>query len=225
MREAGEGFRLVFGSKVLRSIALMAFAMSAFGVVPEGLAAAWAAQGDPDSVTRGLDQGMIMAAGPVGFVIGGLLVGRLAGPAMRHRLIRPFAVLAPLVLVPALAAPPVPVVASLTLLSGVAQGGLMPTLNTQFALALPHGYRARAFGVVQQGLQVCQGGAVLLTGAIASRSSVPLVVGLWSVAGVCLMVLLAARWPSARSVEGAIDAASLGVVPGRTATRVTPARG
>jgi MFS family permease len=225
LREAGAGFRLVFGSRVLRSIALLAFAMSAFAVVPEGLAAAWAAQGDPDSVTRGLDQGMIMAAGPVGFVIGGLIVGRLAGPAMRHRLIRPFAVLAPLALVPALLAPPVPVVAFLTMISGVAQGVLMPTLNTQFALALPHGYRARAFGVVQQGLQVSQGGAVLLTGAIATQWSVPPVVGLWSVAGVCMMLVLAARWPSARSVNVAIDAATLASAHGRAATHITPARG
>ncbi|HET6532529.1 MAG TPA: MFS transporter [Actinoplanes sp.] len=208
LRESAAGFRLVFGSRVLRSIALLAFAMSAFAVVPEGLAAAWAAQGNPDATSRGVDQGLIMAAGPIGFVIGGLLVGRLAGPELRHRLIRPFAVLAPLVLVPALAAPPVPVVALLTMLSGVAQGGLMPTLNTQFVLALPHGFRARAFGVVQQGLQVSQGGAVLLTGALANRSSVPLVVGLWSVAGVCLMLLMALRWPSAQTVTGAIDSAA-----------------
>jgi len=206
LHEAAAGFRLVFGSRLLRSIALMAFAMSAFAVVPEGLAAAWAAQADPGAVSRGFDQGLIMAANPIGFVIGGLTVGRLAGPELRHRLIRPFAVLAPLVLVPALAAPPVPVVAFLIMLSGVAQGGLMPTLNTQFVLALPHGFRARAFGVVQQGLQVSQGGAVLLTGALASQSSVPLVVGLWSIAGVCLMLLLAIRWPGVRSTEAAAAA-------------------
>jgi MFS family permease len=204
LREAAAGFQLVFGSRVLRSIALLVFSMAAFAIVPEGLAAAWAAQDNPDSVTRGIDQGMIMAAGPIGFVIGGLLVGRLAGTEMRHRLIRPLAVAAPLCLVPALAAPPIPVVALLTMLSGVAQGGLMPTLNTHFVLALPHGFRARAFGVMQQGLQLSQGGAVLLTGALASRSSIPLVVGLWSVAGVALMLVLAVRWPGARSVDRAI---------------------
>ncbi|HEU4347603.1 MAG TPA: MFS transporter [Actinoplanes sp.] len=211
MHEAAEGFRLVFGSRMLRSIALMAFAMSAFAVVPEGLAAAWAVQADPGAANRAFDQGLIMAANPIGFVIGGLAVGRLAGPELRNRLIRPFAVLAPLVLVPALAGPPVPVVVLLTMLSGVAQGGLMPTLNTRFVLALPHGFRARAFGVVQQGLQISQGGAVLLTGALASQSTVPLVVGLWSVAGVGLMLLLAARWPVARPVDGAIGKARVAV--------------
>ncbi len=208
LREAGQGFRLVFGHRVLRSIALMVFSMAAFAIVPEGLAAAWAAQENTDLATRGVDQGIIMASGPVGFVIGGVVFGRLVGPATRHRLIRPLAVLAPLVLVPALAAPPVPVVAVLTMASGVAMGGLMPTLNTQFVLALPHGYRARAFGVMQQGLQISQGGAVLLTGTLADRSSVPMVVGVWSIVGVGLMLLLAARWPAAGVVDRAIEEAA-----------------
>ena len=79
----------------------------------------------------------------------------------------------------------------------------MPTLNTQFVLALPHGYRARAFGVVQQGLQVSQGGAVLLTGVLAE----PFLGAAGGRAverrpGSCLMVLLAARWPRPGSVDG-----------------------
>lgn len=213
LHEAAAGFRLVFGARVLRSIVLLVFALSAFAIVPEGLAAAWAAQDNPDSVTRGLDQGLIMAAGPVGFVFGSLVASRLVTAGTRHRLIRPLAVCAPLVLVPALAGPPVPVVVLLTLLSGAATGGVTPTLNTQFVLALPHGYRARAFGVVQQGLQVSQGGAVLLTGALANVSSVPLVVGLWSVAGVAMMLLLALRWPSASVVEDEISKAETGIPP------------
>jgi MFS family permease len=197
LRESAAGFRMVFGSPVLRAIALLAFSISAFSIVPEGLAAAWAAQADPASVSRGVSQGMIMAAGPVGFVIGGLITGRLVGPVTRLRLIRPLTVLAPLVLIPAVTSPPVPMVVLLTLLSGAAMGGLMPTLNTQFVLSLPHGYRARAFGVMQQGLQVAQGGAVLLTGVLADHAPVPVVVGLWSVAGVILMLWQAARWPRA----------------------------
>jgi MFS family permease len=178
---------------------MLAFSISAFSIVPEGLAAGWAAQADPASMSRGVGQGLIMAAGPVGFVIGGLVTGRLVTQATRHRLIRPLTVLAPLVLVPAVTAPPVPIVVVLTLLSGAAMGGLMPTLNTQFVLCLPHGYRARAFGVMQQGLQVAQGGAVLLTGVLADHAPVPVVVGLWSVAGVVLMLVQAAHWPGAAS--------------------------
>jgi hypothetical protein len=211
LRETGAGFRLVFGNRVLRSIALLVFALGAFAIVPEGLAAAWAAEGNPDSVGRGVDQGMIMAAGPIGFIVGGLVVGRFVAPEARHRLIRPFAILAPLALVPALAAPRAEIVALLTLVSGIAQGGLMPTLNTHFVLALPHGFRARAFGVMQQGIQLSQGGAVLLTGVLAEQATVPPVVGLWSVGGVLLMLLLAVRWPSARVVDREIERAELGI--------------
>ena len=213
LRETGEGFRLVFGHRVLRTIAFLVFTLTMFAIVPEGLAAAWAAQGNPDPATRGINQGMIMAAAPVGWVIGGLAVSRLASQATRQRLIKPFAVLAPLALVPALAAPATPVVAVLALLSGIAQGGLMPTLQGMFVLTLPHGYRARAYGVMQGGMQLTQGGAVLVTGVLAEHAGIPMVVGLWSVGGVLVMGLLAARWPSASTMEEATAAATASSPP------------
>jgi predicted MFS family arabinose efflux permease len=206
--ETAEGFRLVFGSSVLRPIAVLVFTMTMFAIVPEGLAAGWAGELSSDSGSRGFDQGIIMAAGPVGWIIGGLLISRLVGPEMRQKLVRPLSIASVLALVPALAAPDMPVIALLILISGVAQGGIMPTLNGLFVLALPHGYRARAFGVMQGGLQVTQGGAVLLTGYIAQRSDVPVTVGLWSVAGALLLVAVAARWPRPAVFSRAIDAAA-----------------
>ena len=149
-------------------------------------------------------------------------------------------------LVPSLTAPPAEMVALLTLISGIAQGGLMPTLNALFVLALPDGYRARAFGVIQGGMQICQCGAVLATGILAERAAVPTVVGLWSVGGTLLMALLAARWPGATAVDRAVasaaeadaprpsnapsqaDSHDRAVLPWRTragATRVTPDNG
>jgi MFS family permease len=208
LRESAEGFRLVFGRETLRSLAIMAFVMTMFAIVPEGLAAAWAAEGNPDAATRGLDQGLIMAAGPIGFVVGGLLTSRLAGPVRRDRLIRPFAVLAPLVLIPAIFGPPAPIVAILVALSGIAQGGLSPTLNGKFVLILPHGYRARAYGVVQGGMQLSQFGAVIVTGVLADYFWLPLVVGLWSIGGTVVMLVLAARWPGDGTFRAAIEAAA-----------------
>ena len=72
----------------------------------------------------------------------------------------------------------------------------MPTLNGMFVLALRHGFRARAFGVMQGGLQLSQGGAVLVTGLLADRFPLPTVVGLWSVGGTVLMAVVASRWPT-----------------------------
>jgi MFS family permease len=195
LRESGEGFRLVFGTDALRAIAVMAFVLTMFAVVPEGLAAAWAAESSADPAARGLNQGLIMAAGPIGYVVGGILVSRLFSTAQRDRLIRPLAVISALALVPALTGPPAPIVAILVAVAGIAQGGLMPTLNSKFVLILPHGFRARAFGVMQSGLQLSQFGAVVVTGVLADFFHLPLVVGLWSVGGVAAMAYLSARWP------------------------------
>ncbi|MCO8277828.1 MFS transporter [Actinoplanes sp. TRM 88003] len=208
LRESAEGYRLVFGSTTLRAIAIMVFVLTMFAIVPEGLAAAWAAEGSTDPAARGLNQGLIMAAGPIGFVVGGLLINRLAGPALRDRLVRPLAVLSALVLVPALAAPPPPIVAIMVALSGIAQGGVVPTLNGKFVLILPHGYRARAYGVMQTGLQFSQFGAVMVTGLLADHFWLPMVVGLWSVGGTIALGLLAYRWPSAATFTAATDAAT-----------------
>ncbi len=206
LRETGDGFRLVFGAPVLRAIATLVFCLVLFAIVPEGLAAAWAQEAE-GGANPGVAQGIIMAAGPVGFILGGIVIGRFVAPDRRQALIRPFAVLAPLVLVPSLADPPAPVVAAMALASGFAVAGIMPTLNGIFVLALPHGYRARAYGVMQGGIQLSQGAAVLVTGALAEHIDLPVVVGSWSVAGVLLMGVLAARWPSARTFDAAIAAA------------------
>lgn len=213
LRESGAGFRLVFGRDTLRSIAILVFVLTMFAIVPEGLAAAWAAQGDPDAATRGLDQGLIMAAGPIGFVIGGLMTGRLAGAERRDKLIRPLAVLSTLILVPSVLGPPPPVAAIFVAFSGLAQGGLSPTLNSKFVLILPHGFRARAYGVMQTGMQVSQFLAVMVTGWLAEEFRLPLVVGLWSVGGTALMALLVARWPSRAAFQAASDEAAAEATP------------
>ncbi len=219
LHESAEGFRLVFGQQALRSIAIMVFVLTCFVVVPEGLAAAWAAQAGSGSA-QGLYQGLIMAAGPIGFVLGGIVVSRIIAPAQRERLIRPLAVLSAFALVPAILAPPPLVVAVLAAVAGLAQGGVLPTLNSKFVLILPHGYRARAFGVMQTGMQVCQFAAVMITGVLADHFRLPLVVGLWSVGGTIAMALLAARWPSAATFASAARAAEASAPP----PVVTPVR-
>ncbi|GGM18497.1 MULTISPECIES: MFS transporter [Micromonospora] len=196
LRETGEGFRIVFGNPALRAIAVLVFSSMLFAIVPEGLAAAWARTGSSGGLDAGVAQAVIMAANPVGFILGGLLIGRTVTPARRVRLIRPMAVIAPLVLVPALLDPPPLAVALLAAGCGFAVGGLLPVANGLFVRALPDGFRARAFGVMATGLQVIQGVAVLTTGLLAERFSIPLVVGLWSAAGVLLMLLVVANLPT-----------------------------
>jgi len=213
LRETAAGFRLVFGTRVLRAIALVVFATSLFSIVPEGLAAAWAGDIAKTSAGQGISQGIIMISGPVGFVLGSLLTSRLIPARIREPLIPGFGVLAALALVPALTTPGVTWVAVMAAVSGFATAGLLPTANGLFVQALPNGYRARAFGVMQTGLQVSQGVGVLVTGYLADIYPLPRVVGVWSLAGVGMMLLLAAIWPTRNAFRLAATAVVMGAQP------------
>jgi MFS family permease len=84
---------------------------------------------------------------------------------------------------------------------GFAIAGMFPAANGLFVQVLPAGYRARAFGVMQSGVQVAQGVAVLGVGVLAERYALPTVVGVWSIAGALLVLVVALRWPSPGQIE------------------------
>ena len=195
LRETADGFRVVFTNPALRAIVLLVFCGSLFAVVPEGLGAAWSDHRH-DGLGRPLAQGLLMGAVPAGMVLGSVVVTRLLRPSWRPRMLLPLALATPLALVPVIVDPPVIVAAGLAFVSGLAVGALVPVANGEFVQALPAAYRARAFGVVSAGLQLLQGGAVLATGALAQRLSLPLVVGAWSLAGVLLMIGMIVNWPT-----------------------------
>lgn len=206
-RETADGFRMVFGTRVLRVIAVVVFSSTLFAIVPEGLAAAWAADLARSESERGWFQGMIMVASPAGFILGGLIVSRFVRPALRARLIPVFMVVAPLALVPAFLDPSAIVIMAMAMVCGFAIAGLLPPANGLFVQSLPAGYRARAYGVMQGGMQVTQGAAVLATGALASQFDIATVVGAWSLAGVLVLLIVAIRWPSPTAFERAAAAA------------------
>ncbi|MDR7278752.1 MFS transporter [Catenuloplanes atrovinosus] len=203
----GQGFGLVFGRPELRSIAILLFCAMFFVAVPEGLAAAWASELVDDD-ERGIAQGLIMAATPLGFVAGSLIVGRLVRPSRRRALIRPFAIVAPLTLVPAVLEPSVALVVLMVAACGFAVGGVLPPAQGLFAVVVPDGFRARAYGVMQTGVTLMQGAGVALTGLLAERFPLPGVVSSWSLAGVLVMVAVSLRWPSAQRFDAAIAAAA-----------------
>jgi len=196
LHETVDGFKLVFTHRTLRFLVLLVFCGSLFAVVPEGLGAAWAAWLTGSNKPGGWTQGVIMAAVPLGSILGALTVTRLIPPARRRRLLRPLGLATPLVLVPAVFDPRVYAIAVMAGLCGFAIGGLVPVANGEFVRELPPAYRARAFGVVQGGLQLLQGAAVLITGYLAHFWELPKVVGLWSLGGVGLMLMLWAAGPT-----------------------------
>jgi MFS family permease len=207
LHETGQGFSVVFGTDVLRAIAILIFTLMLFTALPEGLAAAWSDQLESTRAGAGLAQGLIMGGYPAGFILGGLVVGRVLPPPVRRRLIRPLAVLAPLAMVPALLKPSALVIALLALVCGFAVAGLFPSANALFVRALPDMFRARAFGVMQSGVQIIQGLAIFVCGWLADRFDLPTVVGLWSLAGVLVMLVASAQWPSQHRFAAAFQAA------------------
>jgi Major Facilitator Superfamily len=210
VRETADGFRVVFTRPTLRSLALLVFAVTLVTTVPEGLAAAWAGSLHPPSeASRGLWQGIIMMAQPVGAALGALLLTRLISPARRRSLMLVFALAAPTALIPALLQPGLLWIALMALLCGVAVTGFLPTGNALFVRVLPDGYRARAYGVMQMGLQLTQGAGIFAAGILAEHMAVPVAVGVWSSLGLLLMICIAASWPSQERFDEALESASV----------------
>ena len=71
---------------------------------------------------------------------------------------------------------------------------------------LPPAYRARAFGVMQSGVHLVQGGSILFTGWLASHYPLPQVVGYFAIAGVVSMAVIVATWPAHATIADAIVA-------------------
>lgn len=228
LRETAEGFQVVFGTPALRVIAILVFTSMLFVIVPEGLAIGWASElAEGEGTRQGFYQGMIMVANPVGYALGALLIARLLLPTARRRLVPFLAVLGPLALVPAFGNPQIVAVVVMAMLSGLAMAGMTPTVNGLFVQALPNGYRARAFGVMNSGMQAIQGIAILATGVLvglAGSNRLHLVVGFWCLAGVLVMTLLAVRWPKPAFFAAAIaDAESANRVDERPVDVPRPA--
>ncbi len=192
-RATRAGFTLVFGHPVLRCIALMLVVGTMSSIVPEALAVGWARQlGDGPGA-----QSLIMAAGPFGMAVGTAVMSRLLAPELRRRLVRPVVVGLSLVLVPALAHPPLPVVLAMTILTGLALGALLPPTNGMFVATVPPDHRMRAFAVLGAALQVGQLlGAVGVAGLAEGSGDVADTIGVWGLAGTVLSLLVVAAWPT-----------------------------
>lgn len=202
LKETGDGIKVVFGHRVMRPIALVVFSMVGIQIVPEGLAIAWSAELGGGSRTVGL----LMAAMPIGNVIGAVIT-RLMTPAQRLKLVKPVLLMSPLFLVPALANPPFIVVFFLGVCTGVTATVIMP-LNGLFVSVLPGDFRARAFGIMQGGIQISFATAVLVAGALAESFPVPVVVGAWGICGLVLMAVAVRTWPRPAVIDAEVARAA-----------------
>jgi Major Facilitator Superfamily len=189
---SADGVRIVFGSRLLLTLLLFGW-LAGFYIVPEGLAAPYARSLHGNALTVGL----LMAAVPLGMVIGAFVISRIAAPSARIRMMGWLAVLSCAPLTGSAWSPPLWAVLALWTLAG-AGGAYQLAAAAVFVQALHPGTRARAFGVAQSGLYAVQGLRILAGGAVAQLVGAPLAVGLAGLVGLTAATMLAMSWTHLR---------------------------
>ncbi|WP_242909636.1 MFS transporter [Actinomadura terrae] len=216
-RGTRDGARLVFGDPTLRALVSFAW-LCAFYVVPEGLAAPYAATFGGGAVTVGL----LMSAMPTGMVAGAFLFSRFVRPANRLRAMGWMSMLACLPLIGSGVRPPLWGVVALWALAG-AGSAYQIAANAAYVVAVPAEGRGQAFGLAQSGLLAGQGFGILAGGAAAQALGPETVVSFAGVLGLSAATTLTFTWNqirggviSAMRKEPPPDAAPADV-PGRAA--------
>ncbi|WP_436536578.1 MFS transporter [Actinoplanes sp. HUAS TT8] len=172
----------LLGDPIIRRLLLVHWLPAACVAGAEALLVAYAtARGYPPG-----SAGALMAALPVGMLLGDLVVGRWVRPATRERLSRPLILLAggPLILLAT--GIPVGVALAVLLLSGT---GAAYQLGLQRPLldATPEPRRGQMFALLSTGLMTLQGVSPVVLGAFAQVSSTGTAI---AVAGAATMLCL-----------------------------------
>lgn len=189
---SADGIRIVFGNRMLLTLLLFGW-LAGFYIVPEGLAVPYARSLHGSTLTVGL----LMAAMPLGMVIGAFLLGRVAAPSARIRMMGWLAVLSCAPLIGSAWGPPLWAVLLLWTLAG-AGGAYQLAAAAAFVQALRPATRARAFGLAQSGLYAVQGLGILAGGAAAEAIGAQLAVGLAGLVGLTAATMLAISWTHQR---------------------------
>jgi MFS family permease len=172
--------RVLFGLKML----------AAFYILPEGLAAPLADDLGRASVAVGL----IMAADPLGSVVGAFCFERWVPNRMRPRIIGPFAVCGGLALAIPLADPGlVPALVGFAI-SGAFSAAYQIQSTVSITKAIPNDRRAGVLGLTNAGLNAVQGTGVAVGGAIAVATGTVYAVAIAGLAGALLAVAATPTW-------------------------------
>lgn len=184
-----DGARLMASDRKLRVLLGLALLVG-LTVVPEGLAAPLADQlGAPDHAV-----GWLLAADPLGFVVGTFVLSHFVPAHIRLRLIGPLAIASCGVLIAFAAQPTMPFALALLALSG-ATGAYIITVIATVNTSVPNGVRGSVIGFGHASLRVVQGLGVALGGAVAEGiESASYTVTAAGVLGLALAIPLAASW-------------------------------
>lgn len=193
------GARIVFGNPQLRAIVVMAW-LCAFYAVPEGLGAPYVDEwGGGDRLV-----GVFLAAMPVGAIIGMTVIGRFVAPARRYQLMRLLALLSCAPLMVTAAFPGVGATLTVLAVVGFASAYQLPA-NAAFVRIVPDSGRGQAFGLVQAGINVFQGLAIVAAGAAAQVLQPQLVVAISGAVGTCVALWTVISWSRAPALSEALS--------------------
>ena len=204
---AAAGMRLVAQDPVLRCLVLFGW-LGGFYVLPEALAApyAHALRQGPAAI------GLLMAAMPVGTIVGAPVLVRLIPPGRRLALLGWLAMLACVPLIGSAARPPLPVVLALLAVAGVGSG-YQVIAAAAFLQRLPDSGRGAAFGFAASGVLAVQGLGFLAGGAAAQAIGPQAVVAIAGAAGFGAAATLTVAWTRVRTELPADSAARIPGLP------------
>ncbi|OQO92223.1 arabinose ABC transporter permease [Saccharomonospora piscinae] len=195
--DPGDGWftavRWVWGQRRLRVLLALSWLVG-LAVIPEGLAAPLADQigASPQAV------GWLLAADPVGFILGTFVLSRFVSAENRRRVMGLLATAAAAVLVGFALTPTLPFALLLLMLAGAA-GAYIITVGATFITWVPNELRGGAGGVYRTGLRVAQGVGVALGGVVADLvGSATTTIALAGAAGVVLTIPVAVSWSRVR---------------------------
>ncbi|QUQ72110.1 MFS transporter [Kutzneria sp. CA-103260] len=183
------GFRVVLGDRAVRALAVLSW-LAGFYVVPEGLAAPYAAAIGTGTVGIGL----LMAADPAGSVVGAFVLARWIPERLRTRLLGLLAVLAGLPLLVCALQPGLLVSLAALGISGALAQAYQTQDTASLARAVPSAGRAQVMGIVVSGLVTVQGIGVLVAGVLADVIGTPLTIGLAGLGGMAVGAPAALSW-------------------------------
>jgi predicted MFS family arabinose efflux permease len=153
--------RWVFGDKRTRILLTLAWLVGLV-VIPEGLVAPLAKElGATDAAV-----GWLLAADPLGFVIGTYVLSRFVAAGQRVRIVGVLAICSSATLI-AFALTPHVIGAMVLLALAGAFGAYQITVSATFNTMVPNEIRGGATGIARAGLRVSQGVGVAIGGAVA----------------------------------------------------------
>jgi predicted MFS family arabinose efflux permease len=178
------GVRIIAGDRQLRQLVGFAW-LAGLYVVPEGLAAPYAAAvgGGPAAV------GLLLAAGPAGAMVGALIYARFVPRSARAWLLGPLAVAAGVPLLLCWTRPGLAAAITLWALSGVMLAYQLQA-NAEFVEATDAARRGQAFALASSGLIAVQGIGFVIGGLLAQLWEVGPAVAAAGGIGSVLAVLL-----------------------------------